>query len=61
MFDFHIPPAKYNDVCFLLTDVEKTVLDLKRRGIKNVEIAAEIYCSERTVNRIIKRIAEKLQ
>lgn len=60
-FDFCITPAKYETVCFLLTDEEKAVLDMKRHGLKNAEIAAELFCSERTVNRIVKRIAKKMQ
>ncbi|WP_418254352.1 LuxR C-terminal-related transcriptional regulator [Gemmiger formicilis] len=59
-FDFCIPLAKYKSVCFLLTDEEKAVLDYKRRGITNAEIAAELYCSERTVNRLVRAIADKI-
>nr|DAE92793.1 MAG TPA: helix-turn-helix protein [Ackermannviridae sp.] len=44
-----------------LTDEEKAVLDLRRRGWRNAEIAAELYCSERTVNRRVRNIKNKLR
>nr|DAV72972.1 MAG TPA: hypothetical protein [Caudoviricetes sp.] len=51
----------YEKLCFLLTDEEKAVLDLKRRGFGNAEIAAELNLSERTVNRRVKAIVGKLK
>lgn len=53
--------ATYEKLCFLLTDEEKAVLDLKRRGFGNAEIAAELNLSERTVNRRVKAIVRKLK
>ena len=53
--------ATYEKLCFLLTDEEKAVLDLKRRGFGNAEIAAELNLSERTVNRRVKAIVGKLK
>ena len=36
------------------------VLDLRRRGFGNAEIAAELNCSERTVNRLVRAIVDKI-
>ena len=58
---FCLDSATYEKLCFLLTDEEKAVLDLKRRGFGNAEIAAELNLSERTVNRRVKAIVGKLK
>ena len=50
-FDFRMSRSDYDNLCFDLTDDEHAVLDLRRRGMHNADIAAELYCSERTVNR----------
>lgn len=42
------------------TDEEKAVLGLKRRGWDNVDIAAELYCSSRTVGRRLHSIRRKM-
>lgn len=42
---------KFDFVGGLLTDEETDVLQLRRRGWRNADIAAELNCSERTVNR----------
>lgn len=42
------------------TDAEKDVLQLKRRGWANVDIAAELYCSSRTVGRRLHSIRRKM-
>lgn len=60
-YRFCLDLATYEKLCFLLTDEEKAVLDLKRRGFGNAEIAAELNLSERTVNRRIKAIVGKLK
>ena len=49
-FDFRMSRSDYDDLCFDLTDDEHAVLDLRRRGMHNADIAAELYCSERTVD-----------
>lgn len=59
-YRFCLDSATYEKLCFLLTDEEKAVLDLKRRGFGNAEIAAELNLSERTVNRRVKAIVGKL-
>ena len=59
-FDFRMSRRDYDDLCFDLTDDEHAVLDLRRRGMHNADIAAELYCSERTVNRRVKAIKSKL-
>ena len=59
-FDFRMSRSDYDDLCFDLTDDEHAVLDLRRRGMHNADIAAELYCSERTVNRRVKAIKIKL-
>lgn len=59
-FDFRMSRSDYNDLCFDLTDDEHAVLDLRRRGLHNADIAAELYCSERTVNRRVKAIKNKI-
>lgn len=60
-FDFCVDPAMYNRLCFLLTDDERAVLDLRRRGLGNAEIAAEMNCSERTVNRLVRAVEDKIK
>lgn len=60
-YRFCLDLATYEKLCFLLTDEEKAVLDLKRRGFGNAEIAAELNLSERTVNRRVKAIVGKLK
>lgn len=42
------------------TDAEKDVLRLKRRGWANEDIAAELYCSRRTVGRRLRNIRRKI-
>lgn len=59
-FDFRMSRSDYDDLCFDLTDDEHAVLDLRRRGMHNADIAAELYCSERTVNRRVRAIKSKL-
>ena len=59
-FDFRMSRSDYDDLCFDLTDDEHAVLDLRRRGMHNADIAAELYCSERTVNRRVKAIKNKI-
>lgn len=53
--------SDYDDLCFDLTDDEHAVLDLRRRGLHNADIAAELYCSERTVNRRVRAIKNKIR
>lgn len=53
--------ATYNKICFLLTDDERAVLDYRRRGLGNAEIAAEMNCSERTVNRLVRAVVDKIR
>lgn len=60
-YRFCLFSAMYEKLCFLLTYEEKAVLDLKRRGFGNAEIAAELNLSERTVNRRVKAIVGKLK
>ena len=55
-----VDAATYQKICFLLTDDERAVLDLRRRGFGNAEIAAELNCSERTVNRLVRAIVDKI-
>jgi DNA-binding NarL/FixJ family response regulator len=45
----------------LLTDDERAVLDYRRRGLCNAEIAAEMNCSERTVNRLVRAVVDKIR
>ena len=52
--------AEYDDLCFYLTDDEKKVLNCRRRGRRNAEIAAEMHCSERTVKRYAKSVHDKM-
>ena len=42
-----------------LTDEERAVLALRKRGWRNAEIAAELHCSERTVNRRVRKLKDK--
>ena len=60
-FDFSMSRSEYDDIVFGLTDEEREVLDLRRRGLRNADIAAELYCSERTVNRRVRNIKNKLR
>lgn len=59
-FDFRMSRSDYDDLCFDLTDDEHAVLDLRRRGWRNADIAAKMHCSERTVNRHVRAIKNKL-
>jgi DNA-binding NarL/FixJ family response regulator len=49
----------YVDQCGF-TDDEVTVLDLKRRGWFNEDIAAEMYCSSSTIKRRVRSIKNKI-
>ena len=60
-FNFCVDLATYNRICFLLTDDERAVLDYRRRGLGNAEIAAEMNCSERTVNRLVRAVVDKIR
>ena len=60
-YDLCLDPATYNRLAFLLTDEERAVLDYRRRGKTNAEIAAELNCSERTIKRRVRAILDKLQ
>lgn len=60
-FNFCVDMATYNRICFLLTDDERAVLDYRRRGLGNAEIAAEMNCSERTVNRLVRAVVDKIR
>lgn len=42
------------------TDRQKQILDLRRKGKSIIAISLELYLSERTVNREIKRIKNKI-
>lgn len=44
--------------CF--TDDEISVLDFKLRGWFNEDIAAEMYCSSRTIKRRVRSIKNKI-
>ena len=44
----------------LLTDEESDVLQLRGRGWRNADIAAELNCSERTVKRRVHSIRNKI-
>lgn len=59
-FDFCMGRGEYDNLCFLLTDDEHAVLDMRRRGRRNAEIAAELNCSERTVKRYARSIHDKM-
>lgn len=59
-FDFCMGRGEYDSLCFLLTDDEHAVLDMRRRGRRNAEIAAELNCSERTVKRYARSIYDKM-
>ena len=60
-FDFSMSRSEYDDLVFGMTDEDREVLDLRRRGRSNADIAAELYCSERTVNRRVRNIKNKLR
>lgn len=59
-FDFCMSRRDYDDLCFDLTDDEHAVLDLRRRGWRNADIAAEMHCSERTIKRYAKSVHDKM-
>ena len=42
------------------TDRQKQILDLRRKGLSIVSISMRLYLSERTINREIKRIKNKI-
>lgn len=60
-FDFSMSRAEYEQLCFNLTDDERHVLNSRRRGRRNAEIAAEMNCSERTVKRYAKAVHDKMK
>ena len=41
-FDFCMSRDEYDDLVFSLTDDEREVLDMRRHGRRNAEIAAEM-------------------
>lgn len=51
---------KFDFVGGFLTDEETDVLQLRRRGWRNADIAAELNCSERTVKRSVRSIKNKI-
>ena len=51
---------KFDFVGGLLTDEETDVLQLRRRGWRNADIAAEMHCSERTIKRYAKSVHDKM-
>ena len=51
---------KFDFVGGLLTDEETDVLQLRRRGWRNADIAAELNCSERSVNRRVHSFKNKI-
>lgn len=51
---------KFDFVGGLLTDEETDVLQLRRRGWRNADIAAELNLSERTVKRRVHSIKTKI-
>lgn len=51
------PPEVFPD----LTDRERSVLDLIARGMRNAEIARELFLSEKTIKNYISNIFSKLQ
>ena len=58
-YRFCLDSATYEKLCFLLTDEEKAVLDLKRRGFGNAEIAAELKpMMDEIDERIYQKVAE---
>lgn len=59
-YDFCMSRAEYDDLCFYLTDDERKVLNCRRRGRRNAEIAAEMHCSERTIKRYAKSVHDKM-
>jgi DNA-binding NarL/FixJ family response regulator len=50
-----------NEMVMILTDREKSVLDLLAKGMMNKEVAGELDISPATVRTHIQRIYEKLQ
>lgn len=52
--------TKYDFVGKSLTDEETDVLQLRRRGWRNADIAAELNCSERTIKRRVHSIKNKI-
>lgn len=60
-FDFCMNRAEHDELVFSLTDDEREVLDMRRHGRRNAEIAAELNCCERTVNRHVRSIKNKMR
>lgn len=42
------------------TDRQKKILDLRRKGYSIIQIGMELFISDRTVNREIKKIKSKI-
>lgn len=63
MFAFASDKNQYNEILekCLLTDRQKQILSYKIRGWYNVEIAAELGYSERTIRREVKEIQRRIE
>lgn len=48
------------DAAWSFTDDERKTLSMRLRGRHNAEIAAELNCSERTVNRLVRSLKSKI-
>lgn len=60
-FDFSgVGREEFAELAWSLTDDEKRTFILRRKGRHNAEIAAELNCSERTVNRLVRSLKTKI-
>lgn len=58
--DFNKAEYEYFTKNCNFTDRQKEILDLRRKGLSIVSISMRLYLSERTINREIKRIKNKI-
>lgn len=59
---YDLTPAEWREIMVAVdfTDEERQIIEFRRRGWKWIDIAAEIYRSERQLYRISKRISAKI-
>lgn len=60
--NFDFTPAEWQDILenCEFTDRQKEIIKLKRRGMFNIDIAAELYISRSTIEREYKKIKKKI-
>lgn len=61
MCKIRISDAEYSNACQYLTDEEKQILTLARRGMRYIDIAEEVGYCERTIQRRMVEIMASIE